>query len=160
MGMPEQSSDIHIKLSDPTPSRYGSTSEVKKQPLNPDIVVVSSDNWNVYFPDKPLTDDVRKGLESGLTYLKVAVEPGSKKVVGRVEVAREHENALSIAVQEGQERRGIATTLIHEAQKDHAKLHLLNFAGEAGKKLYTGLGFHAEGVQDHFAWVRPAPVSP
>ena len=71
---------------------------------------------------------------------------------GSVEVRRQNGNALSVDVVENYQRRGVASALIKQAQSDHDSLHLFNFAGQAGRKLYTKMGFKPKGSVDHFVW--------
>ena len=112
------------------------------------------DNYSHYFPNTPLTPEKKKGLEEGLLYLKVAVDPENGTKAGFVEVRHQYENALSVEVSKDYQRRGVAGILIKQAQLEHDNLHLLNFAGKAGEGLYIKMGFKPEGGVDHFVWKR------
>ena len=145
--------EIQVELiGEETESRFGSKTEHKRKPLQPQIETVTPNNWSKYFPDKTLTPDDRREIEAGLWYLRVAIDPQNDAMAGFVEVRRLHDNALYVDVSGEYQRRGVATTLIRQAQADHNSLQLLNYAGLAGKNLYTKMGFKHEGGLDHFVW--------
>lgn len=155
--MPETSpaeDEIQIKILSKADSTYGSKVEQKRKPLKPGIKTVTVENWSEFFPDKPLKSDKKKEIEEGLLYLKVAIDPKNGKKAGSVEVRRNQNNTLCVDVSKDYQRRGVASSLIKQAQSDHDSLHLLNFAGKAGEKLYLKLGFKPQGVEDeeHFVW--------
>ena len=144
--------EIKIEILGDSEKTYGSKVNEKREPLQPIIETVTSENWSRHFPDTPLTPEKKKELEEGLLYLKVAVDPKNSAKAGSVEVRHQHDNALSIDVTEEYQRRGVARVLIKQAQDDHGNLHLLNFAGKAGENLYIKMGFKPEGSIDHFVW--------
>jgi len=146
--------EIKIEILGEEESHFGSKVEQKREPLQAQIETVTVDNYPQYFSNNPLTSEKKKDLEEGLLYLKVAVDPESGAKAGSIEVRRQHDNALSVEVSEDYQRRGVAGTLIRQAQSEHDNLHLLNFAGKAGESLYIKMGFKPEGGIDHFVWKR------
>ncbi len=153
--MPEEhqiEDDLGIEILGESTKRYGSEIEGKREHLQPVIETVIPENWSKYFADTPLTQETRSELENGLLYVKVALDPVSGAKAGYVEVRRQHDNALTVEVGEQYQRRGIASSLITQAQSEHSRLNLLNFAGKAGERLYSRLGFRQEVGTDHFVW--------
>jgi GNAT superfamily N-acetyltransferase len=148
----ESDSDLQIEIYEEIEDSHGSRVEEKREALQPQIETVTSNNWQQHFPDKELTPDTKRELDEGLLYLKVAIDPQSGAKAGSVEVRHQHDNALSVEVSEDYQRRGVASSLIRQAQTEHDQLHLLNFAGAAGENLYLKMGFKQEGAQDHFVW--------
>jgi ribosomal protein S18 acetylase RimI-like enzyme len=133
---------------------FGSNVKEKKQAIDPIIITVTADNWQEYFRDRNLSEIGKEEIKNGDWYIKVALDPESKDVAGFVEVRRESNNFMSINVSNDYQRRGIGSSLIREAQKDHEQLNLINFAGKSGEQLYLKMGFENEGGIDHFIWKR------
>lgn len=144
--------EIKIEILGEIENPYGSKVDEKREPLQPVMETVTSENWSQYFPNIPLTPDKKTEIETGILYLKVALDPLNRAKAGSVEVYHQHDNALSVDISEKYQRRGIAGALIKQAQSEHNSLHLLNFAGKAGESLYTKMGFKPEGGIDHFVW--------
>lgn len=146
------SDDIEITILGSGEHQFGSNVDKKGEPLVPKIEQVTEQNWGTYFPNIRLTPDRQKELNDGTLYLKVALDPNTGERAGFVEVRRLHNNHLSVEVTENFQRRGVATTLIKQAQQDHDYLQLTNFAGKIGEALYAKLGFNPQGKADLFTW--------
>lgn len=153
--MAEKSDDLDIKILDANVAYpYGSSVDQKREPLNTRIETVTYENWRSLFRNSRTNSDKNGELEKGDLYLRVAIDVETGAGAGFVEVDHQHDNNLTIEVLEKYQRRGVATALIKEAQRDHDKHSLLNLAGASGKELYVGLGFKPEGITDHYVWER------
>ncbi len=106
-----------ITICDERSDDHGSSVEYKRESLNPILETVTSDNWTTFFPESRLSPDRVKELDNGSLYLRVALDPDNKNVAGFIEVRRNQDNGLTVEVSKDFQRRGVATTLITQAQK-------------------------------------------
>ena len=147
--------DIIIENYQEIENPFGSDVSEERQKLLPIIGTVTLDNWPAYFRDRKLSNISKEEIKTGDWYIRVAVDPENNEVAGFLEVRRKSDNFMSLEIFKEYQRRGVAEALIKEAQKDHDRLNLINFAGKAGENLYLKMGFkNNEGI-DHFAWIKP-----
>lgn len=112
-----------------------------KTSIEPEIKTVTVENWSTYFHNEPLSPETKQHLENDELYFRVALDPQTRQVAGKLEVYYIADNGFAVNVYPEFQRRGIATALIKQAQADHDYLQLVNFAEEKGLSLYTKLGF-------------------
>ena len=128
----------------------------EREPFQPIILQANPDNWSQYFPEFPLSTELRERLVNGVFEIYVALDPSADSHeqgrVGYIQITHDKDSRVYIETARGYERRGIASALIQQAQKQNSSLVLNNIAGRGGHELYTKMGFMRVGDTDEYLW--------